>query len=94
MTSAPVPKAGVFAESAARALASYLIDQAAQTGGFQPFDGTGSCYVEFGGGLVGRVDADFLTGPRPQGPFVPPSEELAREKAGFASTRDRRWFRS
>ncbi|HRC62241.1 MAG TPA: FAD-dependent oxidoreductase [Dehalococcoidia bacterium] len=94
VTSAPVPKAGVFAESAARALASYLIDQAKQTADFRPFDGSGSCYVEFGGGLVGRVDADFLTGPQPRGPFVAPSEELAREKAGFATTRDRRWFRA
>lgn len=93
VSSAPVPKAGVFAESAARALASYLIDQAKQTDTFRPFDGSGACYVEFGGGLVGRVDADFLTGPQPVAPFVETSSELAREKADFATTRDRRWFR-
>jgi len=93
VTSAPVPKAGVFAESAARALASYLIDQARHTDTFRPFDGSGACYVEFGGGLVGRVDADFLTGPQPVAPFVGTSTELAREKSEFASTRDRRWFR-
>ncbi len=94
VSSAPVPKAGVFAQSAARALASYLIDQAKQTDTFRPFDGAGACYVEFGSGLVGRVDADFLTGPQPVAPFVGTSEDLAREKVDFATTRDRRWFRA
>lgn len=28
-----------------------------------PNPGTGSCYVEFGDGRIGRVDPDFLTGP-------------------------------
>jgi sulfide:quinone oxidoreductase len=48
--------------------------------------------VEFGGGLVGRVDADFLSGPTPRAPFFGPSLELAQEKTQFAATRRRRWF--
>jgi hypothetical protein len=37
--------------------------QAARLGSGRPYDGRGSCYIEFGGGLVGKVDADFLSGP-------------------------------
>jgi sulfide:quinone oxidoreductase len=90
---APVPRAGVFAESAARAVAD---DIAARLHGGEltsPFDGRGSCYIEFGGGLVGKVDADFLSGPAPIAPFIPPSEAIAREKAEFAASRKLRWFR-
>ena len=64
-----VPKAGVFAEGAARVVAASLI--AALRGGEQPaaYDGRGSCYIEFGAGRVGRVDVDFLSGPKPTGTF-------------------------
>jgi sulfide:quinone oxidoreductase len=92
VTSAPVPKAGVFAESAARAVAAHLIDAATGSATFTPFDGRGACYVEFGAGLVGRVDADFLTGPKPTAPFAAPSAGLVAEKAAFRTTRGRRWF--
>ena len=92
VASAPVPKAGVFAESAARAVATHVIDQLKHSTTFTPFDGRGACYVEFGGGNVGRVDGDFLTGPKPMAPFAPASAALVAEKAAFRTTRDRRWF--
>jgi sulfide:quinone oxidoreductase len=68
-----VPKAGVFAEGAARIVAASLI--ASVRGGDQPgaYAGQGSCYIEFGAGRVGRVDIDFLTGPKPTGSFNAPS---------------------
>ena len=34
-----------------------------------PYDGTGSCYIEFGAGRVGRVDVDFFSGPKPTGTY-------------------------
>jgi sulfide:quinone oxidoreductase len=89
---APVPRAGVFAESAARAVAEHI---AASLRGLEPpapYDGTGSCYVEFGAGLVGRVDADFLSGPSPRAPFVGPTAQLKDEKRQFAAVRRQRWF--
>ena len=92
VTSAPVPKAGVFAESAARAVADHLIAQFRGQGTPKPFDGTGSCYVEFGGHLVARLDADFLGGPKPTAPWASASLDLAQEKRDFASTRQTRWF--
>ena len=42
VTSAPVPKAGVFAESAARAVAEHLIVCIRNQGTATPFDGAGS----------------------------------------------------
>ena len=67
-----VPKAGVFAEGAAQVVAAEVLAEI--RGGAEPadYDGRGSCYVEFGGGRVGRVDVDFLTGPKPTGEFQAP----------------------
>jgi len=86
------PKAGVFAEGAARAVAARLI--AAQRGGgpFAEHAGTGSCYIEFGAGRVGRVDVDFFSGPSPTGSFQEPSAALVAEKKHFGSSRSSRWF--
>lgn len=92
VTSAPVPKAGIFAESAARAVAEHLIVKLRNEGAATPYDGAGSCFVEFGDRRVGRVDADFLTGPSVVAPFTGPSLETAAEKAEFASSRRARWF--
>jgi sulfide:quinone oxidoreductase len=87
-----VPKAGVFAEGAARVVAASLI--AGLRGGQQPraYDGLGSCYIEFGAGRVGRVDVDFLSGPKPTGTFQEPSDALVMEKQHFGSSRRARWF--
>jgi sulfide:quinone oxidoreductase len=87
-----VPKAGVFAEGAARVVAKSLI--ATRLGGAQPdaYEGRGSCYVEFGSGRVGRVDIDFLSGPTRTGIFQEPSSDLAAEKHDFGASRSARWF--
>ncbi len=87
-----VPKAGVFAEGPARVVAASII--ADLQGGEQPagYDGRGSCYIEFGAGLVGRVDVDFLSGPKPTGTFQEPSSALVAEKQHFGSSRRARWF--
>jgi len=87
-----VPKAGVFAEAAARALASSLIASLRGSGQPELNAGTGSCYVEFGGGRVGRVDVDFFSGPSPRGTFEAPSARLRDEKELFGSSRRARWF--
>jgi sulfide:quinone oxidoreductase len=57
------------------------------------YDGTGTCYVEFGDDRVARVDVDFFTTPgRPTGTFVAPTPEVFAEKAAFGSSRRARWF--
>ena len=87
-----VPKAGVFSEGAARVVAESLI--ARLRDGDQPgaYAGLGSCYIEFGAGRVGRVDVDFLSGPKPTGTFQEPSVALVAEKEHFGSSRRSRWF--
>jgi sulfide:quinone oxidoreductase len=87
-----VPKAGVFAEGAARVVAASLI--ATIRGDEQPaaYAGQGSCYIEFGAGRIGRVDVDFLSGLTPTGTFREPSIALVEEKRDFGSTRRTRWF--
>ncbi len=87
-----VPKAGVFSERAARVVADAIV--ARRLGGEppEPFDGRGSCFVEFGSGRVGRVDVDFLSGPKPVGTLAGPSPELAAEKVDFGASRRARWF--
>jgi sulfide:quinone oxidoreductase len=92
ITALPMAKAGVFAEAAARVVAD---DIAARLRGEeleQPYEGAGSCYLEFGGGAVGKVEANFLGGPEPTARLVGPSPELAADKVEFASTRRARWF--
>jgi sulfide:quinone oxidoreductase len=89
-----VPKAGVFAEGAGRVVARSLIAQARGGGRPDDYDGLGSCYIEFGAGRVGRVDIDFLSGPKPTGTFQAPSDALVAEKEHFGSSRRARWFGS
>jgi sulfide:quinone oxidoreductase len=87
-----VPKAGVFAEGAARVVAQAVL--ALLRNGDRPgaYDGRGSCYVEFGAGRVGRVDIDFLSGPTRTGTFNQPSAALVAEKEHFGASRRARWF--
>ena len=89
-----VPKAGVFAEGAARIVAETLIAEAERGERPDGYEGRGSCYIEFGSGRVGRVDVDFLSGPQPTGAFQTPSAELVAEKQHFGSSRRARWFES
>jgi sulfide:quinone oxidoreductase len=86
------PKAGVFAEGAAKSLATALIAQLRGGGDLRPHLGQGSCYIEFGAGRIGRVDIDFLSGDGPSGIFQPPSERLRADKREGGASRRARWF--
>jgi sulfide:quinone oxidoreductase len=87
-----VPKAGVFSEGAARVVGESLIATMRNGGEPKPYDGRGSCFIEFGGGRIGRVDVDFFSGPKPTGAFHEPSVALVAEKEHFGSSRRTRWF--
>jgi sulfide:quinone oxidoreductase len=92
VNSVGTPKAGVFAEGAARVVADVLISLIERCEHPAPYEGAGACYIEMGQGRVGRVDVNFLGGPKPTGTFRPPVEELAAEKANFGTSRVERWF--
>jgi sulfide:quinone oxidoreductase len=87
-----VPKAGIFAEAAARVVAD---DIAAAVVGAEtpaPYQGSGVCYAEFGGGLVSKVEINFLRGDAPEARRYDPSLEYAAEKEEFGAVRRARWF--
>jgi sulfide:quinone oxidoreductase len=87
-----LPKAGSFAESAARSVASSIL---AKLNGGEPTPntGTGSCLVEFGDGRLSWADLDFLTGPKLKSVFHPPSVAGRAHKVQFGASRRARWFR-
>ena len=91
VTMAGVPMAGVFAEGAARVVAASIVATVRGEESDARYDRRGTCYIEFGGGLVGSVDADF-SGPKPSGLFNEPSQAVVREKERFGSSRRARWF--
>jgi sulfide:quinone oxidoreductase len=89
-----VPKAGIFAESAALVVAD---DIAAEISGEEPpapYEASGVCYAEFGDGLVSKVEVNFLLGDGPAARRYDPSREYGAEKAEFGATRRARWFGS
>jgi len=92
VTSVGTPKAGVFAEGAAKVAAASIIAEFKGSSNMSPYTGAGSCYVEFGQHQVGRVDVDFFSGPKPTGKYYEPSEELVIDKQYFGSSRAKRWF--
>ena len=92
VTSVGTPKAGVFSEGQAMVVASNIISRVRGTPGAITYDGQGTCYLEFGHNLVGRVSVTFLSGQPPIGDLEGPSELIAAEKAEFGTTRIQRWF--
>jgi sulfide:quinone oxidoreductase len=89
-----VPKAGIFAEAAARVVADDITADIAGDEPPAPYEGSGVCYAEFGGGLVSKVEVNFLHGESPAAERHEPSHEYAAEKAEFGATRRARWFGS
>lgn len=86
------PKAGVFAEGAAGAVASALIARIRGEGEATLYAGAGTCYIEFGAGRIGRVDVDFFSGPKPTGTYHEPDVASRVHKDHFGASRKARWF--
>jgi sulfide:quinone oxidoreductase len=85
------PKAGMFAEGMARIVAENIIADLLGTEAPDIYRSVGTCYVEFGKNLVGRMDVEFMEGPA-TGTYIQASAELAVEKEGFGASRRARWF--
>jgi sulfide:quinone oxidoreductase len=93
VTSVGTPKAGVFAERAARALADQLVARIRGEAEPPGYDGTGTCWIELGNHEVGKVAVDFFSTPgQPTGTFTEPSMMTAAEKAGYGTEHHARWF--
>lgn len=91
VNSVGTPKAGVFAEGAARTVAAQIIAQARSTDQPAGYRGVGACYIEFGAQRVGKVEVEFLAGP-PTGTYTEASEDMVKDKVLFGSTRRKKWF--
>jgi sulfide:quinone oxidoreductase len=89
-----VPKAGIFAESAALVVADDIAAEISGQDPPAPYEASGVCYAEFGGGLVGKVQVNFLRGESAAAQRHDPSREYAAEKDEFGATRRERWFGS
>ena len=87
-----VAKAGIFAEAAARVVADDIAATISDGSPPAPYEGSGICYAEFGGGLVSKVEVNFLGGDSPVAERNAPSLEFAAEKAEFGKSRRARWF--
>ncbi len=87
-----VPKAGIFAEAAALVVADDIAATIARTDPPAPYEGSGVCFAEFGGGLVSKVEVNFLRGDAPAAQRYDPSLEYAAEKEEFGAVRRARWF--
>jgi sulfide:quinone oxidoreductase len=92
VASAPVPRAGIIAEGEGRTVAEVLIAELKGGPKPPPFEGEVICYVEMGGGNIGKVNVNFLSGPAPTALFTPPSPDGAVEKRRFGAIRRQRWF--
>jgi len=92
ITSAPVPRAGVFAEGEARTVADVIITRLGGGSPPRPYQGLATCYIEMGDHTVGKVDLDFYQSGGPSALFTAPSVDLAQEKQQFGATRRSRWF--
>jgi sulfide:quinone oxidoreductase len=87
-----VPKAGIFAESAALVVAEDIAAAIAGEEPPAPYEGSGVCYAEFGDGLVSKVHVSFLRDAAPAAETHEPSAQFAAEKEQFGATRRARWF--
>ncbi len=92
VTSVGGPKAGVFAEGAARIAADSIIADFNNIEHTSSYAGHGTCYIEYGEDMIGKVEVDFFSGPSPVGVHTPASVELMKEKDDFGATRVAKWF--
>lgn len=88
-----VPKAGAFAEAAAKVVVSQIVYQETGRGEVQRYEAQGTCYLEFGDDEVAQISANFLGGSAPVVKLDEPSPQLREEKERFRDDRLERWFR-
>lgn len=87
-----VPKAGAFAESAAKVVVNDIIYKLTGEDRRTKFDAVGTCYLEFGDGDVAQISANYLGQEEPQVALDQPSAELREGKKQFEDERINRWF--
>lgn len=88
-----VPKAGAFAEDAARTVVSDILMKEGLVNQRLKFEARGACYFEVGDDQVGKISANFFGGETPAQKVEGPAPEFAADKLRFEASRRERWFR-
>ena len=88
-----VPKAGVFAEDAARSVVADILMKEGIESNPQRYNAVGACYFEFGGGRVAKLNVNFLGEEKPKVSLEGLSSDLRADKQNFQRTREERWFK-
>lgn len=86
-----LPKAGVFADSQARAAAENIAADIEGRRGEGRFDGYGFCYVEVGGGMAAYGAGNFYGLPGPRVTLEQPTERFRKEKIEIERTAFALW---
>lgn len=89
-----VPKAGAFAEDAAKTVVSDILMKEGRADALAPFRARGACYFELGAKQVAKVDADYFGGDKPRVVLEGPSADYYADKLEFERSRRDRWFKS
>jgi sulfide:quinone oxidoreductase len=92
VASVGVPRAGIFAEGQAKIVAAQIVAEFQARDEAVKYQGIGACYMEYGQGMIGKVEVNFLGGPTTTAELYPPSVTLRGEKKAFGSSRRARWF--
>lgn len=87
----PLPKAGLFAQREGETVAARIASVLAGGSPSTMFDGSGSCFIEMGGGEASMIRGDFYADP-PSVELTLPSEAQRQDKERFESERLTAWF--
>ena len=88
-----VPKAGAFAEEAAKVVVANLLYELTGKGQPTRFEAVGTCYLEFGDDEVAQISANYLGRESPDVALEGPSAALREGKRHFKDDRIQRWFK-
>ncbi len=81
-----LPKAGVFADAQARAVAENIAAEIGDGAATSRFNGYGFCYVEVGGGMAAYGAGNFYGLPGPRVTLEMPAERFRKEKQEIERT--------
>lgn len=87
----PLPKAGLFAQREGETVAARIAAALAGETARDEFDGSGSCFIEMGGGEAAVIRGGFYAQP-PGATLSPASPQVMAEKLAFEADRLRAWF--
>lgn len=87
-----VPKAGVFAEGEATAVAKNIISKINSEEDSLLFDGKGSCFLESGKETAALIEVDMFSEDRPSTRLTDSTEQHLSEKLEFERDRLARWL--